>query len=202
MFINAVPEFNFCEFKQPPYLARMAIAEAYPVGNNSNTERYRRLKSLAIDSHDHEQELMFFSYEMKSKMENAAHRQSTRTYTPIRLYELTSSFGRSIGKPLAFLVGLFFLSAALNWLVISPLNECKSPSYYSKGSASFNYAANHSVPLLYSDRKVKAETENCLFGDGNPPPLPIQIYGFFQSLFSLIFAFLIGLGIRNRFKIK
>lgn len=201
-FIHDVPEFNFCEFKQPPYLSRMQIPELYPTGSDTNTEKYRRLKSLAITSHDHEQELKFFSYEMKSKMENAAHRQSTRTYTPIRLYELTSSFGRSIGRPIVCLLGLWVVSLILHYVTLSPTTNCESDSAYSKEVAVMSYVSSHSFPLFLSDKRAKKATDDCLFGKEQPPSLIIQFVGFFQSLLSTVFAFLIGLGIRNRFKIR
>lgn len=201
-FLKSVPDFNFCEFKQPPFLSQIKIPEIYSTGEQSNTENYRRLKSLAIDSHDHEQELLFFSYEMKSKMVIAGHEQSTRSFTPLKLYEVTSNFGRSISRPFTCLVSLLLLSMILHYTIIPPVSECRGKSVYSKEVAVVSYSVSHSLPLFLSDKRAKKATDDCLFGIDQPPSLLIQFIGFFQSLLSAVFAFLIGLGVRNRFKIK
>lgn len=201
-FTTHVPEFNYCEFKQPPYLSQMEIPEIYLTGFDSNTEKYRRLKSLAITSHDHEQELKFFSYEMKSKMADAGHTQTTSIYTPLKLYEWTSNFGKSIGRPVACFLGLWVMSIVLHYAALEPVDSCKGESVYSKEWAVVSYASSHSFPLFLSDRRAKKATDDCLFGVDVPPPAFVNLAGFGQSFFSMIFAFLIGLGIRNRFKIK
>lgn len=200
-FSNDVPEFNYCKFKQPPSLSKIEIADKSVEINDSITERYRRLKSLAITSHDHEQELKFFSYEMRSK--RITSNEPLRTKLPLWLYEFTSNFGRSILRPSCGFLSVLFLSMIINLLLITPTQKCSDgKESYSIGASYTTFISSYSFPFLFSDKDVKRAVNQCLFGKNQPPPAEVHFVGFFQSILSAIFAFLIGLGIRNRFRIK
>lgn len=211
-FVN-VPEFNFGSFKQPPDLYQMSIPW---IDNNieseANAQRYRKLKLLAKEAGDHEQELKFFAYEMRSKLampEIPAHLKAG-----ISLYHLVSDFGQNLLRPLVLLAVFFCLSSGLQLAFMA-----KRPSYpdidagWSMGcsadgskidpvAAVIRERLSHTFIFLPTDRTERALVAECLYGDEQFVPAKYQFLNRVHFVLSAVFLFLFGLAARNRFRIR
>lgn len=112
-----VPDFNFVTFKQPPHLATMLIPWL-PKGPNGvpNTEAYRKLKQMAKDVGDYEQELSYFAHELHSKL--TLESTSNAHKLGIVMYRVLSCFGQSLVRPLAWALIIFGVTAVIQWAAL------------------------------------------------------------------------------------
>jgi hypothetical protein len=132
-----VPDFIQSHFAEAPRLDNVHFSEGLswrkglwdrmtarrvirPLGGESNSARYRALKRLAIQAYDHESEMKFFAAEIAGARFVTDYPVIWRLWSPTAwwgvlrfwsgwLYQLTSSFGRSLIRPL----GLWLLTAVL-----------------------------------------------------------------------------------------
>lgn len=193
---NEVPNFTGATFKNEIQLASMKVPD---MGNSfsDNVVYYRKLKEMAISSHDHDQELKFFAYEMKAKRKIE---QNIWESIPGYLYQAFSDFGRSIWRPLFSLMVVIILSW-VSLLLISKSIVGKDCNLVDPTYSSITYIINQTFPILLTSNDVKTIVGTCLFGSVIAP-MSMKIIGMFQTLLSVLMLFLTGLAIRNRFKIK
>jgi hypothetical protein len=203
------PNFVSTSFKNPPVF--LGTKFKYPAGLwpfgickiSDGEARYRRLKQLATESHDHEMELDLFAFETKAKR---SHSQKLFSPTgPARLlasyiYELASDFGRSWIRPLVGLLATVAV-AFTQFRAVAPAGTSDWVSFVAAGINIFPFAGQ-----AVTGRKIMveglcptpdADTESAL-------DCLTQLYTIsaVEGFFGLIFLFLIGLGLRNRFRIK
>lgn len=133
--------------------------------------RYRALKRLAVQAHDHDNEQIFFAGELRARRHVSDRLINfpvgTVRYLGGALYELTSDFGRSIWRP-AFLWGVvFFLFTHLYLCQATaiPKGECINTAKLSPIFAAYIIAAKNSLQILAldgTDQVKRAYT--CLYG--------------------------------------
>lgn len=170
--------------------------------------RMRKLKELADERHDHDKALQFFSYEMKAK------RWREMRFWPSILdmvYSRISNYGRRIFAPL--LVVLILLSSNGLYLAVDSnqyrCGESERFCYithedYFKSLVVSGYA---SFPFIGSIKSGSSNNLKAMYTkviDGKTvSEIPSSAYFALsiQTIFSSIFLFLTGLGIRNRFRI-
>ena len=109
---------------------------------------------------------------------------------PNYLYELTSDFGRSLAMPAFFLV--------LTWLFFG-LTYSAGFGKAGTGINGLLYSAAHLIPFLPGSRKRLEALEAGLF-DG-PVPDAVFALTLMEGVLGIVFIFLIGLTLRNRFRI-
>jgi len=194
---RGVPEFNFASFMQPPYLSHIEIPSLVKGGDF--VERYRKLKKMAIDSNDHENELKFFGYE--------THAKAFLNETPklqkilIRLYYLFSNFGQSISRPLYSLVFFVYGMFCLNAIFITVDSRACSKNAATKTHMIASFTISSALPIIAMSDKQKEAVKECLFGE-SVLTLKHNVWRTAHIVPASIFLFLFVLGVRNRFKIK
>ena len=160
--------------------------------NESATGYYRKLKQLAIESKNHDQEQKFFAMEIKSKR---FHEETSFFSMALSVaYGSVSNFGFSILRPFMWLVFLTLLCTACFYCLSSTKNFWLALFYSLSNCLPFGglwrqseYLFQQLFPCAESWSSVQQLTYYSL----------ITLNG----LFGFIFIFLIGLGLRNRFRL-
>lgn len=157
--------------------------------------KYRRLKEMAILAQDHQQEQEFFALEQRAMRGT---RITGMALAPSLAYETLSDFGRSLTRPV--------LALLLVWQVFAyfysgiAINGAKFDStVVSLSTSAMRYSATQVMPINISLRGAKPWAENILFGDAVPGI--VHALNAAQELLSVVLLFLIGLALRNRFRI-
>ncbi len=202
------PDFNYVTFKQAPYIAEMLIPWAVKTNQKNNIHIYRKLKQLAQDANDYEQELKYYGYETRCKL--SLKETSILNKIIIWFYWQCSNFGQSLIRPLASFVIIFllFFLPQISFIVVPELRasntsiECKNNSSLHLKSALIRERLRYSFPFIPVDRKELNEINACLYKNPKAIPLKSKLINGLQFIFSSGCFFLFGLGLRNRFKIK
>lgn len=239
-----VPDLRASVFATPanfqgakfPYAARPGLARLLAqAADRGDAAKYRRLKQIAAEAKDHEGELDFFAKEIRAKR---FYETEGRWANAINIgYELLSDFGRSVARPLIWLVLLTVFSAVAilgeYWSASSivltligtgaalllPFGKGigRRPSFvvgltvtalvgmflamHSETSiAAMKLSVTNAALLIGADKWSIRDSacealygcRKCMFGSFLP---------YVQSTASLLLLFLVGLGLRNRFRI-
>ena len=143
---------------------------------------YCRMKELAASALDHDREQYFFAHELKA----ARLRQSRVRRIPGYLYQWCSDFGRSISRPSLCLIGVWLISAAVYaW----PEPDCPLTL------ADFGDGLVKSTSVILPFLAASRATLSTGFDGWH------AVFAFAEGLLGLVFIFLIGLALRNRFRI-
>jgi len=212
-----VPDFRSVEFKVTPNLhdskVRYAVIQDAPwwqralkrAQDAEDAARYRRLKQLAADAKDHEQELKYFAMELRAKR--------FWTKSPFGadivnlLYDWVSSFGQSVGRPVLVLLSVTALSTAILYMSATPtIDSPYSEQPAAQGVrvvAAFRVALSNIALLIGGDKwGSRAAAVKQLWGSESTSFGALgDLAALGQSAVSLFLIFLIGLGLRNRFRI-
>lgn len=157
----------------------------------SSEQTYRRLKNLAHESKNHNQEQTFFAMEMRAKRDNENNYLNSLM---IDLYELLSNFGRSIVRPSAWLF-VFMCLFTLGYQHISSTTNYLLAFFYSLSNCLPFGGLWRQSEYLFQQLFPSAESWSSV--------QQITYYSLitFNGLFGFVFIFLIGLGLRNRFRL-
>ena len=213
-----LPDFTEAHFEEAPQIdtfelkpVRFQRLQAHEAATNLPS-RWRALRRLASQSHDHERELQFF------KGEIIARRGTEDKLTHARfwfgwLYQLLSDFGRSMGLPLLWLGISLLLFATFyacqgpvkcNQLLIKHVSCIDGPGdsrIVALGVSAINafpFAAINSSDLLN-------QYYACLYGIQESAPVIPYVVTFasvIQFFVSAVLLFLFFLAVRNHFRIK
>jgi len=158
--------------------------------NDHDAACFRRLKQLAIDSKDHLLEQDFFR-----KEQLAARHWETRgiALIPGFLYEWLSDFGRSILRPTVFLAAIALLSICFYYY----MGDHKTRTV----QAAALFAMGQLVGISSWSAEARTTGVTTLFGNLATVPFSVHVVAVMQGVLSVISLFLIGLGLRNRFRI-
>ncbi len=208
------PQFDDADFSK-------ALSHSPPQGEENFSSRWRALKRLAVQGHDHERELIFFAAEIKSQrgiqdkaFPNPANYFDNEPVWPGGtrywfgyLYQYSSDFGRSVMRPLFWLLifGFLFYWVYLGYS-IDPKHQETTPCDHSE--AAIYLSVRSASPFLpatgYSENLNRSYA--CLYGrnsDGKENiPNAIVFISIFQTILSTILIFLLLLALRNHFRIK
>lgn len=198
-----------CDYVEVPVLAWPARLShwffAYPDGeppawkllkraaDPQDSQRFRRLKELALSENNRAKALEFNAQELRSQRGHESH--------PLQdflqfFYMLLSDYGRSVVRPLVALgvvTGLF--GAIYAQLSTNP----KTPSFMDALPAALTYSGGNMFAFVPIGRSALEQSRADLFGDKVPYEL-LWIAGS-QSVLSVILLFLLGLGLRNMFRL-
>jgi hypothetical protein len=153
--------------------------------------RFRRLKEVCENNKDHELALVFHANEMRAKR---WHKTRWLASWADMAYSLLSDYGQSVSRPLMSLVITWFIfagayaSIAKNFL----WNSCY------QWLQMMGFSIVHSMPLLPIGRSVRKAAFEGYFVDCQSYVFALMTV---QSIASLLLIFLVGLGLRNRFRI-
>ncbi|MBO6807682.1 hypothetical protein [Thalassospira sp.] len=160
--------------------------------NPEDAARLRRLKEIAETNKDHQAALRF------SADENRARRWLETPWLSSLLdlvFSGFSNYGQSILRPFCWLI-FFFCSFTSLYRLNSTLRPFESlPAWLHSALLS----ASNSLPFLPQSRSIRDGALKLLYS--SPTNASIDILVTLQGALSFIFLFLIGLGLRNRFRL-
>ncbi|KZN49883.1 pentapeptide repeat-containing protein [Pseudoalteromonas luteoviolacea] len=154
-----------------------------------DAERLCRLKEIAESNKSQKRALAFHADEQRASRWGILNPWQSILDS---LYSLTSNYGQSVLRPFVFLMMSIFV---FSHITLSYAD--------SKQDAQFKTALVISVatvtPFMAISKDARNNSIKKIFSDEIPESY--YIYGYLHSFFSFIFIFLIGLGLRNRFRI-
>ena len=176
------PRQSRCEAHFKPAICRRRRRDP------TEAPKLRRLKELAEQNRDHDAALRFFAMEQRDKRWSMEY-SDWQSCLDV-LYDAACNYGQSILRPTIGLLIVYFAAAILYArLATKTANPIEA----------MILAATNSLPLLPFASAARAEALSILFGDHTP--WCIDLIAGLQGVASFIFLFLIGLGLRNRFRI-
>jgi uncharacterized protein YjbI with pentapeptide repeats len=154
-------------------------------------EAYRTLKLAMNKQHALNEELGFFLLEMRS----TANRLPKWRQVPYRIYDLLSTYGQSVIKPMLWFFGIHLIFGVIYSLLSGQRWETIDPRLTSLTL----YGA---VPFASALRWLETgESQgDVLFSDDRLALVQIAVC--MQSIVSTVLLFLIALGLRNMFKVR
>lgn len=193
---QAPTNFDSCQFeKSPPQLDGATLHQRTnlrrviwpkltglrPEEVENLTDAYSCLKLEMDKQKRHEDELLFFANELACRRRELGRIKGL----PISLYWLTSDYGRSYCRPFLWLVMLFNVGAPALFLLQPDLGWEKAV-----GLSALNCLAGFGLRKELMGKTLESLGTGALIVSG------------IQMFFGLVFLFLIGLGLRNRFRMK
>ena len=177
------------------------------IGQENGADLYRVLKNCFAEQKNTRQELRFFRKEMQEEMHVSG--KSHRRW--LRAYQIASDYGFSVCRPLIGLLALCAISLAAS-LFLAQINGLAINASFSSNRSyvesvdwgiTFKYIGfsfGNALPF-FSGGKFDNNLLCELFGTGAVHEI-VKLIALFQQCLSLVFWFLIGLAIRNKFKLK
>lgn len=146
-----------------------------------------RLKEIAENNKDHGAALRFHAAERRTIRYSRTYPWFSRAID--HFFDMTTEYGQNIETPSRFLSGIF--------LYFILLYDClaKTPSLQESALLSLSSM----LPFLPVSRSVRQDAIQQLFGDN--PEWCIDLLFLTQGALSFLFLFLLGLGLRNRFRL-
>lgn len=197
---EVVPDFRRTHFDLHVTLAEMEVIyqkdqssflRRWPFRKASmadHADKYRRLKELAVLSRNHDREQEFFAFELRAMR---FHQTGWLEFIPNLFYDLLSNMGRSIWRPLLGLV--------LVWVICGGLYQRMSGGGLEYVD-SLIYSALRLLPFVKIPSGPLRYVEAAILGSGTPNAWGVTLVGA-ESVFGLILLFLLGLAVRNRFRV-
>jgi uncharacterized protein YjbI with pentapeptide repeats len=154
---------------------------------------YRTLKQFMEQHRARDEEAMFFALEQKSKRNDPDTTRTSKIFS--YLYDLFSSYGRNVGRPIAFIFGFICLFWFIYLLFLSPTINPKLELDIGLIWQTFGFIVEQSV----SPFRVWRISE-IPFGDKNVNLLLLKLIATFQSLLILSLFGLFLITLRWKFK--
>lgn len=155
--------------------------------------RFRRLKEIAGNNKDHEQALEFNAMEMQAKR---WHQTNFAGLVFEFIFQKASDYGRSEFRPFMWMIAVWSLWSWLYYL----LSDAMKNSLFDKISTAVTFSVGQMIPFVPISRAARSDGAELLF-PGEQLPNAVIWLASFQSVISIILIFLIGLSLRNRFKV-
>ncbi|WP_221901967.1 pentapeptide repeat-containing protein [Bathymodiolus platifrons methanotrophic gill symbiont] len=195
---SCIPDLTNTKLTNQVSLDRMEISDKYPLKGDfdeSDGERLCRLKELAEANKSYQQALDFHVIEMRAKRYNTKLIKGKTLHRWLdTLFDIVCLYGQSIIRPVLWLIGLTIVCA---WIYAYE----SSLDYFP-----FCYGLLYSVSQVFSfvpaGRSITIGILDKLF-PCEPQQIPNVIYSLslIQGVLSFLLVFLIGLGLRNRFRL-
>jgi len=152
-----------------------------------DADKLRRLKQMAATAMDHDRDQEFFALELKAKR---FHETKGMHLLPNYIYECTSDFGRNIRRPL--------LSLIFTWIAFGLIYGVGFGKA-GMGDLGFPYSFKKLFPFIPGSQNRLDALEAQLFGSS--PSWFISFFTVAEGFLAAGFIFLIGLALRNRFRL-
>ena len=214
-----VPNFEQATFVEAPHLDSLLIRSPQELQGPkvlgwSLETRWRALRRLATQGHDHERELLFFQQELLSRRW-VADRPWHALFWLIAFYQVAAGFGRSLSRPvIAWTIswlgfaGLYaYLGDSAGTLDSTGLaRPCTSIEAREPWLAALGLSLHRSLPALSGLASKLPEFHIALYGSRHgcleSVPMSVLLTGVFQTLISAVLIFLFLLTVRNHFRIR
>jgi hypothetical protein len=189
-FNGAVPKFYQRTLHQDTeFTTKQANWPTLTKDNAGESKRaYTRLRQMMSELHKPDDEHFFFRQEMRCKllMEDGWNRW------PIRIFGALSDYGYSVMRPIAWLGGVV---GAGGVVITSYLFKVRGLSEWESLRQGIGMSVSNSFAFLGLGRKMNPE----FFVD---TPWWLNTMSATQSVLGIVLLFFLGLGLRNRFRIK
>ena len=154
--------------------------------------------------HKHEDELSFFTRELNSRAYDTRNEPSAKRLL-YRIY-LALGAGRSVAKPVGWLLGLnAFLFFPIYWYATWAIQGRKLWSWDLPADV-VSFTLGHALPFIGGSNPERPDLYHRLFAPadcgGIDVPLWMESVGALQEFTGVVLVFLIGLALRNRFRMK
>ena len=161
--------------------------------DKEDIERARRLKKLAEDNKDHDKAKDFFVMELQAKRKFGRNPYTFLIY-PEFLYEKLSNYGRSIRLPLDRFLDVMVFFMGIYWGISYNIDNWFK---------AFIFSAAQMLAFIPSSRDARTSGKELFCQNIDKCQIPDWMYilTFTQSLIALILLFLLGLGMRHKFRI-
>lgn len=194
-FLTEAPKFFQREFHQnTTFTTKQSHWPAITADNAEDTKNaYQRLAQVMRELNKPDDEHFFFRQEMRCK----AVLEGFPDNVVIKLYGLLSDYGYSVLRPAAWLAGIVAVGWGLigSWLRhgTPPADQAiLSPSPIAEG---LGISIGNTLPFLGFVRKMHPDFYK-------EAPAWLDAFSGFQSLMGIVLLFFMGLGLRNRFRLK
>ena len=158
--------------------------------------RLKRLAEIAEENKDHQTALLFHAKEMRAKRWNKEFSQRLDSIVDA-CFDIFSEYGHSLFKPSIILLGLW-LGFGLFFCLFSLLSHSLHFALENLGKSILLSTIN-TFSFVPGSRGVREKTitdlTGCISNDW------LNLASICQGVFSVIFIFLIGLALRNRYKL-
>jgi len=154
-------------------------------------DRFRRLKELAHNNKDRDNEINF----LESELTIHAHLSNSNANKAfVWLYRYLSDFGRSVASPAIWATGVCLLYGVFFILYGLICGQIGWPV-----EAAFRLSLAAILPTFGYNRSELIELKQTIFGEHHSLLFDVLVYS--ETALGLLFLFLIGLALRNRFRI-
>ncbi len=177
--LHEATEWHRVTWPEPPQGERHAQDQVYA---------YERLKQEMEQLKKHEDEQLFFRKELRARRGLVA--PGSGAWLLNYLYEVSSDYGQSIGRPAFWL----FVSFAIGFFVFANAPVFKGAPMTIQSAAGLSLANIFS--FLPAKREIMTQSMIENLSDA------AQFLGGIQSVLGLIFFFLLGLALRSRFRMR
>ncbi len=166
--------------------------------DSGDIERLRKLKQIAENNKHHEAALRFHADEMKAKRWNKINGGGIGFFSSVLdlLYSAVCNYGQSIFRPITGLTLTWLVFLPIYWFMTKELAKQLNPLAIDWGEL-LVFTATNPLPFLPIAKTIREVVIDKYF---EPSALLFATMSV-QAIITLIFIFLIGLGIRNRFRI-
>jgi hypothetical protein len=195
-FVTHVPKFHAADiYDDTIFPPRSDDLEYWPplkgedvMDAEAQKRAYNRLRLFMSRSLQIDEEQFFHRMEMRCKKETA-----DKAHTPIYwFYEKLSDFGNSVVRPVFGMVLLIAVGAALMLFHL----EMGKPATGAQFNTAVGWSISNTLPFLGFGKLY--------FGGKFALGLPVwlKVVGGVQTLFGFVLLFFLGLGLRNRFRLR
>lgn len=160
----------------------------FKASSKDDSQKYRILKNHAIANSDHDNEQLYFSYELRAKR---YYQHKFLSLVLSFLYEWTCDFGQSILRPILLLLATWLGFASIFY----------HHSTYGHVGDSLLLSTSNLLPFLGHSRATKISMMEKLFENEELMVNHLHSFMFIENITGIILIFLVGLGFRNRFKL-
>ncbi|NMW32709.1 hypothetical protein HKD42_11600 [Altererythrobacter sp. RZ02] len=158
--------------------------------DREDSQRFRRLKELALSNRNHAKALEFHVQEIQSKRGHETRWWQTAAQF---LFWLLGDYGRSVFRPFIWLIA--------TWVGFAAYFFAYSTEQSAKFSAALAYSGSHMLAFIPTGRTARLQGQEWLFGEDTLVPASALGVGAAESILSVILLFLLGLGLRNLFRV-
>ncbi len=211
----AVPTFHGAELHEDTTFEAVTWPKRPHEGQSpyDAARAWGRLRVEMNRLHKHEDELFFFTKELSAR----THDRRNEPLAKRRLYRiyLALGAGRSVAKPLGWLLGLnavlflpiyWYAASAIQWRTLSIRDILADIVSFNIPADVVSFTLGQALPLFGGSNPERVDLYKRLFpssdSSGIDVPLWLEFMGIFQQLAGIVLLFLIGLALRNRFRMK
>ena len=199
-YFEVVPDFRFVIIKEGFYFYGVKVRYSAcddswrkEAKHKNDADRYCKLKEMAIEAKDVDAEKRFFSYELRAKRFH--HFDGSFDLGTNFCYDWFSDYGLSLKKPIVWLFMIYAFCTVFFQHIFSVNND------YDSWSAASNMSFSQLFPFLGMSRTSRENILSSLPCGGEELSPWFYILGYTENILGIIFIFLVGLALRNRFKI-